>query len=140
MQNILPFINHHLALFTALAIVLVILIILEFIKLKRAAARVTPAQVTHLINHDKAVILDIRTTDAFGSGHIVGAISLPFKELKDKLKKIEKFKSQPIVIVCATGAEASKAASSLTQQGFQVKILGGGLRAWRDAEMPLVKG
>lgn len=140
MQDILLFINHHLPLFTALAIVLVILIILEFIKLKRGAIRLTPARLTQLINHHKAVIIDIRSADAFKAGHVTGAISIPFSELKQKMKTIEKFKSQPIVIICATGVDSPKAAVLLMQQGIPAQMLHGGIRAWREAEMPLIKG
>ncbi len=140
MQDISSFIDHHLTLVIALAIVLVVLVILEFVKLKRGATRLTPAEVTHLVNRAKGVVIDIRTPDAFATGHIVGAISLPLGDIKTKIKKIEKFKSQPIVIVCATGVDSSKAASLLKEYGFQTHILTGGIRAWRNAEMPLVKG
>lgn len=140
MQDILLFINHHMLLVTALAVILVILIILEFIKLKHGASRLTPARLIQLMNHSKAIVVDIRSTEAFGTGHITGAISLPLGDLKISSKKIEKFKSQPIVIVCATGADSPAAASILTQQGFQASILNGGIRAWREAELPLVKG
>lgn len=140
MQDILSFVNHHLLLFTALAIILVILIILEFIKLKRGATRLSPARVTHLMNHSKGIVIDIRTPEAFATGHVTGAISLPLSDLKTKIKKIEKFKSQPIVIICATGADSPAAASLLAEQGFQTYMLNGGIRAWRDAEMPLIKG
>jgi len=140
MQDLLLFINRHLALVTALAIILTVLIILEYIKLKRGGARLTPAQAILLMNHNKGVILDIRSAEAFATGHITSAISAPLNELKDKIKKLAKFKSQPIVIVCATGADSPKAAALLAEQGFQAHILNGGIRAWREADMPLVKG
>jgi rhodanese-related sulfurtransferase len=140
MQDILSFVNHHLPLFTALAIILVILIILEWVKLKRGATRLSPARVIHLMNHSKGVVIDIRTTEAYATGHLTGAISIPFSELKTKIKKIEKFKSQPIVITCATGADSPAAASLLAEQGFQTCMLNGGIRAWHDAGMPLIKG
>lgn len=140
MQDILAFIHNHLALSSLLAVVLVGLIIIEFIKLRRGTRQVSPAKVVQLINHNQAAIVDIRGSEAFLAGHIVGAISLPMNEIANKLKKIEKLKSQPIVVVCATGADSNKAAVLLTQQGFQVQILAGGIRAWRDAQLPVVKG
>ncbi|HSW94491.1 MAG TPA: rhodanese-like domain-containing protein [Gammaproteobacteria bacterium] len=139
MQDILLFVNHHLMLFSALAVILVLLITLEGIKLKRGATRLSPARVTWLINHAKAVVIDIRTPDAFLTGHIAGAISLPAVELKTGLKKIEKFKAQPIVLTCATGTDSPASATFLTTQGFQVHILNGGIRAWREADLPLIK-
>ena len=140
MQDLLLFINHHLAMFSVLAIVLILLIIIETIKLKNASTRLTPAQVITLVNHQKGVIIDIRSSEAFATGNITGAISLPKNDIKTKIKKIESFKSRPLVIVCATGSDSSGVAAQLAQQGFQVHILNGGIRAWRNAEMPLIKG
>ncbi len=142
MQDIGLFMQHHPALIAALAVVLVLLVILEFIKIKRGANRLTPAQTVQWMNHNNAAIIDIRNYEAFSTGHIVGAISLPLADLTntEKLKKIEKFKNQPIVLVCAAGMETPRAATTLAQQGFNVQVLAGGIRAWRDAGMPLVKG
>ena len=140
MQDILLFVQHHLALFTALAAILVVLIMIEFNKLKRSANRVSPAQATQLINHQKAVVIDIRTPDAFSSGHIIGAVSFPLSEISNKSKKFEKFKINPIIVVCNAGMESPKAAALLIKQGYRILILAGGMRAWRDAQMPIVKG
>lgn len=139
MQDILLFVNHHLMLIAALAVIVVLLIMVEGVKLKRGATSLSPARLTHLINHAKAIVIDIRTPDAFLTGHVMGAISLPAAELKTGLKKIEKFKAQPIVITCATGTDSPAAATFLTAQGFQVHVLNGGIRAWREADLPLVK-
>ncbi|EKD54665.1 MAG: hypothetical protein ACD_60C00058G0001 [uncultured bacterium] len=140
MQDILLFIQHHWALAAALLVILALLMVLELIKIKRSTRSISPAQTTHLMNHNKAIVVDLRSYDTFLGGHILNAISLPLTELKDKIKKIEKFKSQPIVIVCATDAESGNAAKALTEQGFDIQILSGGIRAWREADMPLVKG
>ena len=141
MQDIVLFMQHHLALVAIFAIVLTLLFVVELIKFKRGASRLTPAQATQLINHSNAVVVDVRNHEAYLSGHIVNAISVPLSELNNKIKKIEKFKAQPMIVVCGTGIEAAKTANLLAQQGFlQTQVLSGGIRAWRDAELPLVKG
>ncbi len=144
MQDIILFIQRHttlaLALALAFSIILIILLIVEFLRLKRGSNQISPAQLTHLINHKNAVIVDIRQTDAFTTGHIVDAISLPLKDLANKMKKIEKFKSQPIVLICAAGLESQRGATILVKEGFDVFILAGGIRAWQTAELPLIKG
>ncbi len=141
MQDIVLFMQHHSALVAIFVIVLILLFVLELIKFKRGASRLTPGQATQLINHSNAVVVDVRNHEAFLSGHIVNAISLPLSELNNKIKKIEKFKAQPIIVICGTGIEAAKAANLLAQQGFsQAQVLSGGIRGWRDAELPLVKG
>lgn len=140
MQDIILFFQHHTALCLALIIIVLLLIILEYIKSSRNAGRLTPAKAIQLINHGKAVVVDIRDQGAFSSGHIIGAISLPAMEIKNNSKKLTKFKSRPIVIVCAAGTESQRTAALLVQQGFDARVLSGGLRAWREADMPLVKG
>jgi rhodanese-related sulfurtransferase len=140
MQDIVLFMQHHGTLTMAFAIVLLLLIIIEFIRLRRGTNQISPAELTTLINRQNAVIVDLRAPEAYTSGHIVEAVSLPSKDVDEKYKKLEKFKSNPLVLVCATGLESQKAASILIKHGFNVFILAGGIRAWQTAEMPLVKG
>lgn len=139
MQDILNLLQEHWQLTSALIAVLFLLIIIEFIKQKRGANGLTPASTTHFINHKNAVVIDTRSTDSYSSGHIVGSVSIPLADLVAKNKKIEKFKTQPIVLVCNSDPEGQRAANQLQTNGFDVYILAGGLRAWRDAELPLVK-
>jgi rhodanese-related sulfurtransferase len=140
MQDIFLFAQHHLALSITLLIILVLLMLLELIKLKQGAKSITPALATHLINHQNAVIVDIRHPDAFAAGHIVNAISVPYTELEPKHSKLNKFKTQPIVIACASGIESPRAASFLTKKGFNnIFVLTGGIRGWKEADMPLVR-
>lgn len=139
MQDVLAFLQLHWVLSLTLIITLALLIIIEYVKQKKGAIRVNPAQLTQLINHKNAVIIDVRDTNAFQSGHIVGAISIPLKNFEEKLKKIEKFKTQPIVLVCGSGTESARGVASLQKEGFTVYLLEGGINAWKTAEMPLVK-
>ncbi len=140
MQDILLFLHNHFLLTSAFLAVVIVLVILEFIKNKQNTSRLSPAQAVQLINHQNAVVVDIRSPELFADGHIVDAVSLPLTELEQKVKKLDKFKSQPLLIVCAAGQESLRAAAQLTKQGFQPVILAGGLRAWREASMPVVKG
>jgi rhodanese-related sulfurtransferase len=139
MQDIVLFVQHHWALNLILAIVVLALIIVEFINQKTSPRQLSPGQTTLLINHGNAAIADLRSTDVYKNGHIINSISLPLPELKEKTGKLQKFKSQPIVLVCASGVESLRASQILLTQGFDVRILAGGIRAWIDADMPLVK-
>jgi rhodanese-related sulfurtransferase len=140
MQDILQFIQHQKLLVAALLVVLILLIILEFIRQRRGGRGISPQLATKMINHRNAVVLDIRPNEAFVAGHIVGAVSLPLSELNTKLKKLDRFKSHPIIVTCPDGVQSNRAITMLQNQGFQVSFLAGGIRAWREAELPLVKG
>ncbi len=140
MQDILLFTQHHYWLLLALSAVLILLIVLEFFKQKNASHGLSPLKATHLINHDNAVVIDVRSTDAFAKGHIVNAISLPASDIQQKTGKLEKHKSNPLILVCATGTDSTRIANQLLQQGYTTHFLSGGLRTWTDANLPLVKG
>ena len=139
MQDIAIFMQHHWQLSLGLIIVLFILVILEFIKNKHGAKRLSPQQVIQQMNHQNAMVVDVRNIDAFANGHIVGSTSLPLRELEEKIKKIEKYITQPMIITCSAGLESPRAATILTKKGYNVFILNGGIKAWQQAGMPLVK-
>jgi rhodanese-related sulfurtransferase len=139
MQELTTFLSNHMALTYALAIVLVLLMIIEFFRLKRHAFRVNTSQAIQLINREHAVILDIRSPDLFQKGHIIDAQLLTSKEILENPKKIERFKNKPIILVCSTGNESQKVTLSLIKQGYNVYLLSGGIRAWTEAALPLVK-
>jgi len=139
MQDFINFLLKHEALSAGVVFLIIALIIIEFLRAKRHRFSATPAQVTNLINRENAVVIDLRPRENFAKGHIIGAQSVSAKDIKENDRKLEKFKNKPIIIVCATGMESQKLALYLKSQHKQVYILGGGMRAWVDASMPIVK-
>ena len=134
MQDLFTFMTHHLALSYSLAIVLFLLAVVEFMRLKRNNFRINTTQAVHLINRQNAVIIDIRSNELFRKGHIIDAASVTAKEIMDGGKKIEKYKNKPVIIVCNSGMESQKIAASLLKRGYNAYSLSGGIRAWSDAE------
>ena len=93
-----------------------------------------------LINREKAVVVDVSDADEFASGHVGGAKNVPFSELEDKLATAVKNKALPLILVCATGARANRAVAVAKKLGYdQAQALGGGLKAWREANLPVEK-
>jgi rhodanese-related sulfurtransferase len=140
MQDILLFIQHHWMLNIAFLVVLFVLIVLEFFHQKRNTTKASPAEVTQLINRSNATLIDIRDKAAYTAGHIIGALSIPAADLPKQSKKLEKLRVNPIVFVCAEGTESARAADPLLKQNYNVRVLAGGINAWRNADLPLVKG
>jgi rhodanese-related sulfurtransferase len=139
MKELTLFLQNHQMLSIALIIILVLLFIVEWFRTKLNARRISPIETTHFINHEDAVVVDIRSTDAFNNGHIISAISLPFSDLEKQYKKLEKNIKKPIILVCATGLESPRAAQFLSKNGYNTLIQAGGIRAWKESDMPLVK-
>lgn len=139
MQELSTFISNHLLLSIATAVTLVLLTLIEFMRAKRNTQQLSPTRVTQLINRENAAVLDIRAQEAFKKGHIIGAASLNPQDVREGSKKVEKLKSKPVIVVCETGVESQKIASHLQKQGYDAYSLAGGLRAWREAQLPCVK-
>ena len=93
-----------------------------------------------LINHDNAIVLDVREANEFSSGHIADAKHIPVGQLANSLKSLEKYKDQAIVVNCRSGARSANACSVLRKNGFtRVYNLKGGILAWQQANLPTVK-
>ena len=138
--KLLHFIATHWILVTLFIIAFVWLIVEEAKGKGMGGARLTPQLATQLINREKAGILDIRDATAFAEGHIVGSINMPAMEIDQSIRRLEKYKQQPLIVVCATGQKATVVMNKLRKQGYtKVYILAGGISAWKSASMPLTK-
>ena len=94
-------------------------------------------QATELINSKQAQIVDIRRESDFKAGHIAGSRSFPATEIHTRLSELDKKK--PVVLVSAAG-DAKMALGLLRGMGFvSVQTLKGGIKAWREAGLPLVR-
>ncbi|MBV8634822.1 MAG: rhodanese-like domain-containing protein [Burkholderiaceae bacterium] len=108
--------------------------------LQKRGSKVSILQATQLFNQGKTLFLDVRDEAEFATGHVREARNIPLKQLTDKVGELAKFKAKTVIVMCATGVRASKAAAQLKAAGFEtVHILEGGVTAWQSQGMPLVK-
>ena len=104
------------------------------------AGALTASAAVQLINREKAVIVDVSEVGEFAAGHMGGAKNVPFSQLEEKLPVAVKNKDLPLILVCTTGARANRAVAVAKKLGYaQAQALGGGLKAWQDANLPLEK-
>jgi rhodanese-related sulfurtransferase len=105
-----------------------------------SASGLTANQAVHLINRERAVVVDVCEPEEFAQGHIGGARNVPLGQLEQRLPEVVKNKSLPLIIVCASGARATRAASAAKKLGYeQAQALAGGLKSWKDANLPVEK-
>jgi rhodanese-related sulfurtransferase len=103
-------------------------------------AEVGNVRLTHLINREDATVVDIREAREMSGTKLVGAIHIPFSQLKVRIGEIKSDKSKPLVIYCARGQRALMAGGTLKTAGFtQLYNLNGGFKAWMDAGLPVEK-
>lgn len=134
----IDFIVKNWYLFAALVFI-VAMILLEPMRRRASGVREVAAfDVPQLLNHDHAVVVDVSSPQEFREGHIPSAIGIPLPDLDKSLKKIQKYKDKPVVLVCRSGNRAHKAASVLRKNEFSnLYVLTGGLGAWQKENFPL---
>lgn len=100
----------------------------------------SPTNAVMLINREKAVVVDVSEADEFSGGHIGGARNVPLNQLEQRLPEVVKNKALPVLLVCPSGARANRALAVAKKLGYEkAQVLAGGLRAWKDANLPLEK-
>lgn len=108
--------------------------------LLRRGSKVSLLQATQIINQGKALVLDVREPGEFAAGHLLDAKNISNKILSSKLTELEKFKSRPVIVVCASGTRSASATAQLKKAGFSEAVsLDGGMVAWQAQGLPVVK-
>ena len=140
MDKFLEFAGNHTLLVFALMTSFLLVIFTELRRKASGVLAVPPTDAVRLINND-AVVIDLRSTEAFSNGHIVNAKSVPMDELAGRMAKLDKLKNKPVIAVCDAGITSTKAVNTLRSSGFEsVYGLKGGMNAWSQAGLPVVTG
>ncbi len=138
MEHLGQFIMNHWLLWLAFIIILALTFINELITQKKKAKELSPQSVVAMLNNDEAVIVDLRDKESYKAGHIIDSINATVEDFEQS--KMNKYKNKNIILVCARGLQSPVAAAKIRAQGYQAVVLGGGIAAWQNAELPLVKG
>lgn len=137
MEQVLEFAGNNTILVTAFLVVLSALI-WNLIADPGGKNAVDPLTATSMINHEDAVVIDVRSIAEYKGGHIVNAINIPMNGFGNSMKQLEKHRDKPIVAVCRSGSRSGAACSMLRKNGFEnVKNLRGGMMAWENANLPV---
>lgn len=141
MQEIIDFAGRNALLSMALVGITLALIYTEIMRLFQGFKGVNPATLTRLINHENALVVDLRSASDFQAGHISGSKNVQMNQFDAENKVLAGVKELPVVLVCKAGTTATDAAKRLVKAGFKrVLVLDGGIGAWQGADLPLVKG
>ena len=99
------------------------------------------ANAVQLINREKGVVIDVCEPEEYAAGHVNGSRNVPLGELQERLPSIVKNKALPVILVCAKGPRAQRAEGIARKLGYpRAQALAGGMKAWREANLPVAKG
>ena len=104
------------------------------------ASGLSTAQAVQLINRERAVVVDVSEAEEFAAGHVGGAKNAPVGQLETRLPEVVKNKGVPLILVCPNGARSNRALPVAKKLGYdKAQILSGGLKSWKEANLPLEK-
>ncbi len=102
---------------------------------------INAAQADVLIERNKDnpefIILDVRTSSEFNSGHIANALNIDYKssDFKDAIGKLDRDKTY--LTYCRSGRRSAKASEIMLELGFEkIYMINGGIFAWDKANLP----
>ena len=80
-------------------------------------------------------VLDVREQIEWDHGHIAGALHVPLMDLPERLLEVSTVQT---LVVCKVGGRSGQAAGYLSEQGYDVVNLEGGMLDWEEAGRPMV--
>ena len=93
-----------------------------------------------LIADSNVVILDVRKADEFAEGHIKGAVLIDqFQSDFVEQAQAKLPKDKIIAVYCRSGRRSANAAGILADVGYKCVNFKGGIIAWKEANMPVIK-
>lgn len=140
MQEYMNFFMNHWGLSLIFVAAFVWVIIVEAKSRAANGLGVSASKAVELINKEKAKVFDIRSEENFKSGHIVDAKNINADKLKSNVEGLKFKKDQAMIVACMRGISAQAVVKELRKQGYaKAYVLTGGMNAWQQAELPVVK-
>ena len=140
MDRLLDYFTNHPFLAGGLVLMLLVVIAYEMRRQGQGSTAVAPNDAIRMMN-EGAVLVDLRSPNLFKDGHIAGARNVPGDQIAGDAKALEKLSGKTLIMCCDTGSTAGAAVRTLQRAGFKnVFSLRGGLAAWRQDNLPVVKG
>lgn len=99
---------------------------------KRGYTTITGSQFQKMTSNNNILILDVRSSGEYKTGHIPNAKNLPVDTLSSKLSTLNSYKDSEIVVYCASGGRSARACDILSKNGFnKVYNLSGGVSSYK---------
>jgi rhodanese-related sulfurtransferase len=86
-----------------------------------------------------AILIDVRTPEEFANGHLKNAININYYDPSFMKQMGTLSKDKTIYVYCRSGGRSGKATQELTQAGYKVVDMAGGITAWENNGLPVVK-
>ena len=83
-----------------------------------------------LYQNDQLSLVDVREVEEFKTLHLEGARNLPLSQLADTYEQLDK--DRLYYVICKAGMRSSRACQFLSEQGYDVINVQGGMTAFEN--------
>lgn len=132
MERWFIFMGNRPVLFGIMAFFVALFFIVET---KRSGKKVSPSELSLLVNNQNAKLIDVRAANKFKEGFIQGSENIAFADLPNHIARL-KADPAPLIVICELGMQAGAAVALLGRDN--VYRLDGGIQNWQASGMPLV--
>jgi rhodanese-related sulfurtransferase len=99
---------------------------------------ISPADARRQVEDGEAVLIDVREESDWREGHAKGAKNLNRGVIELEIEEEIPDLKQRVICYCGGGSRSALVAESLQKMGYEnVRSLAGGLRAWKEAGLPI---
>lgn len=85
-------------------------------------------EIVKYIGKRNVLIIDLRDCDEYNAGHIPTAVNIPYAELEEQKVKLQR--NYLLIFYCGRGNVSLLAARDLMKDGYNIKSVYGGIRAY----------
>mgnify|MGYP002713073721 FL=1 len=139
MSQLIEFAGNHPWLLGGFLLVTALIIKTQLESRLSGIAQVGPADAVRMMDDD-VLVLDVRESQEYGSGHLKNALHIPMAQLNGRMSELEKYRNRKILAYCRSGSRSNYACKRLKKAGFEnVFNLAGGIMAWANANLPTTR-
>jgi rhodanese-related sulfurtransferase len=84
------------------------------------------------------LLLDVRSPEEFGAGHVLGAKNMPMETVAQHLAEFPPDGGE-VYVICARGGRSASTSAMLSENGIHPVNVEGGMTAWVSAGLPVEK-
>jgi rhodanese-related sulfurtransferase len=99
---------------------------------------VTASQLKAQVDGADPFVVDVREPAEYDAGHVPGSVLMPLATVPVRHHELPR--DETIYLVCQTGGRSFTAATWLSQQGYDVRNVSGGVVDWVGQGYPVTRG
>ena len=107
---------------------------------KRNVTEISAADARKQAEAGDAILIDVREETDWREGHAEGATNLSRGLIELEIEEQIPDVTKPIICYCGGGSRSALVTESLQKMGYKnVHSMAGGLRAWKEASLPMAR-